>query len=95
MQLAPGLALAEEPDQKFAERESFGMNRCQIIANGLLEAWYQGKNLPDEKIQAIFEQFSLSGIDSNQTYLNADSKNIYFKSDIKIQSKNYGIMRQN
>ena len=41
LQLAPGLALAEEPDNKFAERESFGMNRCQIIANGLLEAWYQ------------------------------------------------------
>jgi hypothetical protein len=25
MQLAPGLGLAEEPDQKFADRESFGM----------------------------------------------------------------------
>jgi hypothetical protein len=77
LQLAPGLALAEEPNQKFAERESFGMNRCQIIANGLLEAWNQGKNLPDDKIQAIFEQFSLAGIDSNHTYLNADSEDIY------------------
>ncbi len=77
LQLAPGLALAEEPDQKLAERESFGMNRCQIIANGLLEAWYQDKNLPDEKIQCIFEHFSISGIDSNHTYLNADSEDIY------------------
>ena len=82
LQLAPGLALAEEPDQKFAERESFGMNRCQIIANGLLEAWYQGKNLPDEKMQAIFEQLSLSGINSNRTYLNADSEDIYLKLTI-------------
>ncbi len=79
LQLAPGLALAEEPDRKFAERESFGMNRCQIIANGLLEAWYQDKNLPDEKMQSIFEQFSISEIDPQHTYLNADSKNIYFK----------------
>lgn len=79
LQLAPGLALAEEPDQKFAERESFGMNRCQIIANGLLEAWYQGKNLPDEKMQSIFEQFSLSGIDLNHTYLNANSEDIYLR----------------
>ncbi|MGL5796178.1 MAG: T3SS effector HopA1 family protein [Waterburya sp.] len=77
LQLAPGLALAEEPNQKFAERESFGMNRCQIIANGLLEAWYQDKNSPEEKIEAIFEQFALSGIDSNYIYLNADSENIY------------------
>jgi HopA1 effector protein family len=82
LQLAPGLALAEEPNQKFAERESFGMNRCQIIANGLLEAWNQGKNLPDDKIQAIFEQFSLSGIDSNHTHLNADSEDIYLKLPI-------------
>jgi HopA1 effector protein family len=82
LQLAPGLALAEEPNQKFAERESFGMNRCQIIANGLLEAWNQGKNLPDERIQAIFEQFSLAGIDLNHTYLNADSKDIYLGFDL-------------
>ena len=82
LQLAPGLALAEEPDQKFAQKESFGMNRCQIIANGLLEAWYQNKNLPDEKMQCIFEKFSLSGIDSNRTYLNADSEDIYFKLPI-------------
>ena len=77
LQLAPGLALAEEPDRKFAERESFGMNRCQIIANGLLEAWYQDKNLPDDKMRCIFEQFSLSGIDSSNTFLNASSENIY------------------
>jgi HopA1 effector protein family len=79
LQLAPGLALAEEPDQKFAERESFGMNRCQIIANGLLEAWNQDKNLPEEKMQSIFEQFLSSGIDLNKTYLNKDSKDIYSK----------------
>jgi hypothetical protein len=82
LQLAPGLALAEEPNQKFVEKESFGMNRCQIMANGLLEAWYQGKDLPDEKIQAIFTHFSLSGIDLNHTYLNADSEDIYLRLSI-------------
>ncbi len=82
LELAPGLALAEEPDQKFAGRESFGQNRCQIVANGLLEAWYQYKNLPDEKMQSIFEQFLISGIDPQHTYLNANSENIYFKLPI-------------
>ena len=77
LQLAPGLALAEEPDNKFAERESFGMNRCQIIANGLLEAWDRGKNSPDEKMQCILEQFSISGIDPNRTYINGNSQDIY------------------
>jgi hypothetical protein len=79
LQLAPGLALAEEPEQKFVEKESFGMNRCQIIANGLLEAFYHHKTSPDEKIKTILAQFSLSGIDLNHTYLNADSENIYFR----------------
>ncbi|WP_019505167.1 T3SS effector HopA1 family protein [Pleurocapsa sp. PCC 7319] len=77
LQLAPGLALAEEPDQKFAQKESFGMNRCQIIANGLLEAWYQDKNLVNDKMQYIFEQFSILGIDLNHTYINANGKDIY------------------
>ena len=77
LQLAPGLALAEEPDSKFAERENFGVNRCQIIADGLLEAWYEGKDSPDKKMQCIFKQFSLAGIDLSHTYLNAGSENIY------------------
>ncbi|MBN3962303.1 T3SS effector HopA1 family protein [Nostoc sp. NMS8] len=77
MQLLPGLGLAEEPDQKFAEQESFGMNRCQIVANGLLKAWYQGDDSPEVRMQAIHEEFSLLGIDLQHVYLNANSENIY------------------
>ena len=77
LQLAPGLALAEEPDNKFAASESFGMNRCQIIANGLLKAWYENIDSPDDRRQSILEQFSFSGIDLNHTYLNAGSERIY------------------
>jgi hypothetical protein len=77
MQLAPGLGLAEEADQKFAEQESFGMNRCQIVANGLLEAWYQGDNSPESRMKAILGQFSRLGIDLQRPYLNANSKDIY------------------
>lgn len=77
MQLAPGLGLAEEPDQKFAVQESFGMNRCQIVANGLLEAWYQGDDSPEVRMQAILGQFSRLGIDLRHPYLNANSEDIY------------------
>lgn len=76
-QLAPGLGLAEEPDQKFRDRESFGMNRCQIIANGLLEAWYRGENTPVARMQAILDNFSHVGIGLEQVYLNANSEDIY------------------
>ncbi|MDB9343161.1 T3SS effector HopA1 family protein [Nodularia spumigena CS-586/05] len=77
MQLAPGLGLAEEPDQKFVEKESFGMNRCQIVANGLLKAWYQGDNSVDGRMQAICAEFSTLGIDLQRVHLNAGSEDIY------------------
>ncbi|MEH2205414.1 MAG: T3SS effector HopA1 family protein [Nostoc sp.] len=76
-QLALGLGLAEEPDQKFAVQESFGMNRCQIVANGLLEAWYQGDELIEERMQSILRQFSCLEIDLQRPYLNANSEDIY------------------
>jgi hypothetical protein len=81
MQLAPGLGLAEEPDQKFGDQESFGMNRCQIVANGLLEAWQQGDASSEGRMKAIFEQFSIVGIDLQCVYLNANSEDIYAALD--------------
>jgi hypothetical protein len=77
MQLAPGLGLAEEPDQKFGVQESFGMNRCQIVANGLLEAWYKGDESIEGRMEAIIEQFSSLGIDLERVHLNANSEDIY------------------
>jgi hypothetical protein len=75
--LAPGLALAEEPNNKFSEKESFGTNRCQIVTNGLLEAWQQADNSPEYRMAKIREQFSLLGIELQRPYLNANSKDIY------------------
>ncbi|OUL30839.1 hypothetical protein BV378_02915 [Nostoc sp. RF31YmG] len=75
--IAPGLAIAEEPDQKFGEKESFGMNRCQIIANGLIEAWQQADDSPEGRMASILAQFSLMEIDLQRPYLNAKSKDIY------------------
>lgn len=75
--LAPGLALAEEPDHKFAEQESFGMNRCQIIVNGLLEARQKGDESPEGRLAAIVQSFSLLGLELNRSYLNANSEDVY------------------
>ncbi|MBD2693469.1 T3SS effector HopA1 family protein [Anabaena catenula] len=75
--LAPGLACAEEPDQKFGEQESFGTHRCQIIANGLIAAWQQGENTPEGRLASIIKHFSLQKIQLQRPYLNAKSKDIY------------------
>jgi hypothetical protein len=80
--LAPGLALAEEPDCKFAAVESFGMNRCQIVANGLLEARQNGDESPESRMASIRQHFSFLGIDWQRSYLNANSEDIYTPLDV-------------
>ncbi|MEG4939770.1 T3SS effector HopA1 family protein [Microcoleus sp. F4-D5] len=75
--LAPGVGLAEEPDSKFADQESFGMNRCQILANGLLEAWHSIDDSPQARMTSILQQFSLLGVELLRSYLNANSLDIY------------------
>jgi HopA1 effector protein family len=77
-QLATGLGLAEEPDRKFAERESFGLNRCQIVANGLLELHGQDSDSFSSRMTAILAQFSLVGINLQCPYINSDSEDIYY-----------------
>ncbi|MFN6564493.1 MAG: T3SS effector HopA1 family protein [Nostoc sp. ChiSLP01] len=81
--LAPGLGLAEEPSQKFAAQESFGMNRCQIVANALLEAWQKGKNAMEERMRVINQHFTRHAIDLQRPYLNPNSQDIYIP--LKLQ----------
>ncbi|URD48503.1 T3SS effector HopA1 family protein [Chroococcidiopsis sp. CCNUC1] len=80
--LAPGLGLAEEPDCKFATQESFGMNRCQIVANGLLEARQKGDESTACRMAFIRQHFSLLGLDLKHLYLNATSEDIYTELDL-------------
>lgn len=80
--LAPGLSLAEEPTQKFAPQETFGMNRCQIVANALLSAWQKGNNSTPERMRAIQQHFAEFRIDLQRPYLNPSSVDIYQKLNL-------------
>jgi HopA1 effector protein family len=75
--IAIGLAIAEEPDIRFAESESFGMNRCQIIADGLIDADLRGEIDPLLKLGAIVQSFDRVGIDLTTPFLNPGSVDIY------------------
>lgn len=75
--LAPGLACAEEPNQKFSDQESFGMNRCQIITNALLDAKENGNDTPAERMTSILQHFSRHEVDLKRPYLNYNSEDIY------------------
>ncbi|MFN6570911.1 T3SS effector HopA1 family protein [Dendronalium sp. ChiSLP03b] len=75
--MAPGLAIAEEPDRKFGDKESFGTHRCQIVANGLIDAWQQGNDTPAVRMSSILQHFSFQEIELQRPYLNANSEDIY------------------
>jgi hypothetical protein len=76
-QLAPGLALAEDPLHRFTPQESFSINRCQTIADGLLKAWREGQESPKARMDAILGSFTEYCIDLEHPYLNADSIDCY------------------
>ncbi len=84
-QIAPGLAIAEEPDQKFGAFESFGLNRCQIVANALILAHKQDLH-PDAKLDAIVSEFEQMGISLEYPFLNPHSVDIY--PVLELASKN-------
>lgn len=75
--LAPGLSLAEEPDNLEAPQDSFGKNRYQLLANALLASWQENNNFPEDRINCILQQFSAVGIALNRPYLSANSEDIY------------------
>lgn len=57
--LAPGLGIAEVP----TGTTTFGMQRCELLAIGLLAAMEQNQNLPAEKLSRIRQEFTTAGID--------------------------------
>ncbi|NEZ57599.1 T3SS effector HopA1 family protein [Adonisia turfae] len=82
--LAPGLGLAEEPDHKFTQTESFGQNRCQILANALLEAeaFSDEPEHSERRLAAIQQHFQKIGLDLTRPYLNANVEDIYAPLDL-------------
>lgn len=74
--LAPGLGLAEEPDE---EPDDFGLNRCHLLAEALLAASDAGETAPELRLKAIHQHFEQVGIGFlQQPYLNPDSEDIYW-----------------
>ena len=71
--LAPGIGLAEEPD----DEQDFGLSRCQLVADALLEADVEGDRSPEARLAAIEEEFRAAELDWQRPYLNPDSEDAY------------------
>jgi hypothetical protein len=71
--LAAGLGFAEDP----ANGESFGMDRCRLLAEALYDAYLCDSREEDSIFHAVAKYFSEHGIDLERPYLNAGSVDQY------------------
>ncbi len=71
--LARGVGLAEDPGQG----ESFGQNRCRLLAEGLIRAQEQRVRSLDARLQVVLDCYAAAGVRVDQPYLNAGSADDY------------------
>jgi hypothetical protein len=72
-QLAPGLGIAEEP----LNTNSFGIYRCELVAEGLVSAFYNGQNSATDRLTQIATAWDKAQIDREQPYLNRSATDCY------------------
>jgi hypothetical protein len=71
--LAPGLAFAESPPNG----DSFGMHRCDLIAEGLVRAFERGAASLDERVAVVRERLAEYGLDVDRLAFNPASRYPY------------------
>ena len=69
--LQPGVGIAEDPNTG----ESFGMHRCRLVAEAIVDAWQRGDQSPEGRVRAVEARFSQSGIRLDAPYLSPTSTN--------------------
>jgi hypothetical protein len=71
--LRPGIGFAEDP----GNGESFGMNRCQLLAEAIVSAWRWGRVDSDARFEAAAAVFQAAGLSIDQPYLAAGSVDVF------------------
>lgn len=69
----PGVGVAEDP----GTGESFGMHRCRLLAEGLVDAWLAGSHGVGARLEAVQKRFTAQGLSLATPYLNARSSNLF------------------
>ena len=68
-EIAPGLGFAESPPT----RESFGMHRCGLVAEGLLRAEHRGAREPEPRFAILRDRLTAYGLDPDRLERNPSS----------------------
>jgi hypothetical protein len=71
--LQRGIGIAEEPNTG----ESFGMHRCRLTAEGILDAWMQGTQTAGARMQAVAARFESNRLKLEAPYLNPVSVDLF------------------
>ncbi|MDP9106748.1 MAG: T3SS effector HopA1 family protein [Candidatus Eremiobacteraeota bacterium] len=71
--VAPGLGFAESPPN----RDSFGMHRCDLIAEGLVRTHERGVSDPAERLEVVKERLTQYGLDTERLAFNPHSRYPY------------------
>ncbi len=79
-QVRPGLALAEDP----GNGESFGTSRSRIFAEGIWNAYAQGSQAEQARLQEVANTFGKYGISFERPYLNPGSVDRYAFPDDQV-----------
>jgi hypothetical protein len=81
--LAAGVGLAEDP----GDGESFGLHRCGLVAEGLIQAYEQRLKSVEAKLEVVAAQFSAAGLSLATPFLNHQASDRYhtlaFKSPLR------------
>lgn len=67
--LLPGVGLAEDP----RTGESFGMHRCRLVSEGIVDAWLLGQQSIAARFRAVKTRFAMNGMHLEKPYLNPGS----------------------
>jgi hypothetical protein len=71
--LAPGLGLAEDP----ANGQSFGMSRCNLLAQAMVNAYNKQQQSQEARISELRALFKLAGLSLDKPYLSLSSVDHY------------------
>jgi hypothetical protein len=71
--LGPGIGFAEQP----ASGESFGTDRCRLLAEGAVEAHDRGARRTHERLAVVAAHFAARGVDLEAPYLEPGSHDRY------------------
>jgi class II lanthipeptide synthase len=77
--LAAGISIADNPPGG----DSFGISRMQLVAQGMVEAWRNGKSSVRSRVREITKRFRCAGLDVRTPWLNSGNKDIVLPPAIR------------